>query len=295
MRRLIAMLLVLSALVLPLSASLVDLPLAAFSSFENAPIEIRYPHYLDENSPRYEAFQALNPNIAFDRVIAYVNASVDVGFYIDITTVDNPESISVLLNKNFALPDGYEPPDLLDIGWSRFMRSEAAGHFLQMREDMVSAGMRLNVITSYRTFAQQARRFNSAVVDYGRASAERQFARPGHSEHQSGLAVDFLHVSMPERMTHARFENSREYAWLQENAHRYGFILRYPRGYGDIHGFIFEPWHWRYVGVGIATRMYTDGITTLEEYYGRFLAPEVHARWENEAMKWLLASGICLD
>jgi LAS superfamily LD-carboxypeptidase LdcB len=94
------------------------------------------------------------------------------------------------------------------------------------------------------------------------------------------LAIDILHrrKSSEERMSQVRFENTAEYAWLRENAHNYGFILRYPREYRHVHGYIFEPWHWRFVGVDIATAMKSEGITLYEEFYGRYLAPGVGER-----------------
>ena len=85
-------------------------------------------------------------------------------------------------------------------------------------------------------------------------------------------------------MTQAKFENSKEFAWLTENAYKYGFILRYPKDYVNIHGFIYEPWHWRYVGVEIATAMYNDGIVMFEEYYGWYIAPVLHAKAKEERM-----------
>ena len=232
-------------------------------------------HYLEENESRYEAFQAKNPRIPYERMLAYVNADVDKGFYNVIATVANPDSVSVLVNKNFALPTGYVPPDLTAISGGSQMRSEAAGQFEKMREEMLSLGYRVHVVVTYRSYQTQTNTYNSAVSRFGSVNADVSFARPGHSEHQTGLAIDILHIGGFEYMQHSGFEKTREFEWLTKNAHRYGFILRYPDGYRDIHGFIFEPWHWRYVGVFVASSMYFEHIALLEEYYGRYLSPEV--------------------
>ena len=241
-----------------------------------------YPHYLRENYKRYHEYHDKNPGMPFSRVIAYVNAGVDLVPYADITIVSDPESIAVMMNKNFSLPLGYEPEDMVDIGGGHLMREEAAEHFLRMKEDITTLGYRLHIVITYRPYQQQARRFNDAQARSGTAAAERQFARPGHSDHQTGLALDFLDRAWSDHMSYAKFENTGVYAWLCENAYKYGFILRYPRNYGQIHGFIYEPWHWRYVGEEIATAMYEQGIDVFEEYYGKYLAPGVVERWEKE-------------
>ena len=91
-------------------------------------------------------------------------------------------------------------------------------------------------------------------------------ARPGHSEHQTGLAVDV----MGSNNDYDEFEKSIEFSWMKENAHKYGFILRYPKGKENITGFKYEPWHYRYVGLITATRIFKENIT-LEEYYNKYL------------------------
>ena len=227
-----------------------------------------YPHYLKENDARYRAYRAKNPAIMNDMVIAYVNANVDKGFYNEIETIGDPGSISVLVNKSFKLPEKYVPEDLVFIDASHRLREEAAEHFLEMRADMKASGLKICVLSAYRTYQAQTSKHDNAARYGGADYADKQFARPGHSEHQTGLAIDVLQTSAVKHMAQARFENTPEYEWLTINAYKYGFILRYPEEFGDIHGFIFEPWHWRYVGVDIATTMYYDGIVMFEEYCG---------------------------
>ena len=244
-----------------------------------APMNV-YPHYLEENAARYEAYRTANPGFQLDIVIAYVNANVDLGGYRGITQVKNPDSISVLVNKNFILPLDFSPGDLVSIDNGFRLRKEAAGQLSKMMADMSALGLKLHVMAGYRTVQKQSSKHSGAVSSSGLVSADIQFARPGHSEHQTGLAVDIVQRTGIKHMTQAMFETSAEFEWLTVNAHKYGFILRYPEEYTDIHGFIFEPWHWRYVGVSIATAMYNDGIAMFEEYYGWHLAPGILAKTE---------------
>jgi len=142
-----------------------------------------------------------------------------------------------------------------------------------MRDDMIALGYRVHVVITYRSFRTQSGTYGKAVSNYGRLNADVSFARPGHSEHQTGLVVDMLHRGGFQIMQHSGFDKTIEFEWLTKNAHRYGYILRYPNEYRHTHGYIFEPWHWRYVGAKIATAMHNEGIAVYEEYYGRYIVP----------------------
>ena len=244
-----------------------------------------YPHYLELNSQRYVEYLAKHPDMAFDLVIAHVNAYLDKDPYVDIQSAPDPYKMTVLVNKIFRLPSDWAPTDFTNIGGGHMMREEAAEHFNMMRDDMFEDGLNLTVVITQRTYNSQRNHYNNAVARLGRASADAGFARPGHSEHQTGLAADVLHrAHSGGLMIHQGFENSRQFTWLVENAHNYGFILRYPDGYRNLSGFIFEPWHWRYVGVSIATAMYNEGIALYEEFYGRYLAQGVRDKVD----KWVI-------
>jgi len=268
---------------------LIILTLSAFFQFPAAAEPAgEYPHYVQKNNSRYEAYRAANPWLQYDMVIAYVNANVDKGGYIGVQTADKPDSISVLVNKNFALPTNFVPRDLVSIGNGFRLRKEAAEQFTDMRTEMLSMGFKLYVMAAYRTYQKQSSKHSGAVSSSGLVSADIQFARPGHSEHQTGLAVDIVSRTGISLMSQAKFEKTKEFAWLTENAHKYGFILRYPEDYTNIHGFIYEPWHWRYVGVDIATKMYNDGIVMFEEYYGWYLAPDIQVKIRQERLMRVL-------
>jgi len=239
---------------------------------EMAEVE-EHPHFLEENAQRYTDYQTENPDMPFDLVIAHVNAYLDKEQYEDIQNITNPDSITVLVNKIFMLESDWEPSDFVDIGGGHMMRGEAAEYFIKMREAMREDGLNLNIVIVYRSYNSQRNHFRNAVSRLGLASAEAGFARPGHSEHQTGLAVDVLHKAHDGGlMMHQGFDDSRQYRWLVENAYEYGFILRYPRNYRNLSGFIYEPWHWRFVGVDVATAMKEEEIALFEEFYGRYLA-----------------------
>ena len=257
--------------------------IGTYSRVQSALETLPYIHYIEENSYRYAAFWELNPEMPFDKVIALVNARVDIAQFSDILIVCDPYCYRVLLSHNMSLPPQWVPDNLVDIGRGHRLQEEAAYMFLQMRDAMIEENLRVVIIASYRSPGCQRYLFNNAVARWGRASAQRQFAMPGHSEHNAGLAVDILHRWHSEFMSNANFQNSREFAWLTENAHNFGFILRYPAEYRHIHRFIFEPWHWRFVGVEAATTMFESGIGTFEEFYGRYLADGVRQRHEKLA------------
>ena len=231
-----------------------------------------YPHFFAENAERYKAYQERYPDMPFDVVIALVNVNNDMASYRDVEIVADPGEISVLLNKYFSLPPDWVPDEFTDIGNGSLMHPEAAKHYVEMRAAMREDNLNLVMISAYRDFTRQRNLFNNALATRSVARAERAFARVGHSEHHTGLAVDVMHRGHSGgTMTGMRFERSKQFSWLVENAHEYGFILRYPQGYLEIGGYIFEPWHWRFVGVPIATAMYDREIISYEEFYGRYL------------------------
>lgn len=163
----------------------------------------------------------------------------------------------LLVNKSYPLPKNYTAPYLLP---------EAEQAYYKLRDAAKEAGFSLPIKSAYRSWNDQNYIFNGYVRDDGLEEALTYSARPGHSEHQTGLAMDLLTASTVESKTE-KFKPTLD--WLAENAHKYGFILRYPNGKSDITGYIFEPWHYRYVGTELAEALYNDGDwITMEEYFG---------------------------
>lgn len=171
----------------------------------------------------------------------------------------DPSSYQVIVNKKHPLsPLSYEPADLVTIGSQR-LRTVPATAIRQMQADS-GANVSITPASGYRSYQTQVSVYNSYVAKDGQAQADTYSARPGYSEHQTGLTMDFSPID-------DAFANTSQFTWLQANAYRYGFVLRYPQGKTDITGYMYEPWHWRYIGVEAATDMHTKGVQTLEEYY----------------------------
>ena len=130
-----------------------------------------------------------------------------------------------------------------------------------MKEDAKNNNINIYVISGFRSYERQNTLYNNYVNRDGKEKADTYSARPGHSEHQSGLAADINSLSQS-------FENTNEGKWLNENCYKYGFIIRYPKGKEDITGYIFEPWHIRYVGYELSSKLYNNGNwITMEEYF----------------------------
>lgn len=178
----------------------------------------------------------------------------------------------ILANKEHSLEAEYKPEDLEPIAYyapdrseaTRFLRAEAAGSFHKLVEAAGEDGYTLVMTTAYRSFGFQKILWDNYVATEGEEAAARFSAKPGQSEHQTGLAVDVTSPSVEYQLS-TSFGDTEEGMWLAENAHRFGFILRYPPGKEAITGYQYEPWHLRYVGIDVATYMHQQGLT-LEEY-----------------------------
>jgi zinc D-Ala-D-Ala carboxypeptidase len=191
------------------------------------------------------------------------------------SVIQNPLNILALVNKQFALPDGYEPNDLVkpNVSFSygnqdiekSYLRKEAASALETMFKDAKDSGINLNAVSGYRSYQRQEVLFDAEVSRVGREQAVQAVAVPGNSEHQTGLAMDISSDSVNNTLTE-QFESTVEGQWLKENAHRYGFILRYPKGKETITGYQYEPWHFRFVGEKAAKLIYKKDLT-LEEYF----------------------------
>ncbi|TDK25599.1 D-alanyl-D-alanine carboxypeptidase [Arthrobacter crusticola] len=184
------------------------------------------------------------------------------------TVVSDPNHHWVLVNKTHPLnPLRYVPPDRVNwAGTGHWMRRDVASAVTRLFSGARSAGHSLGVVSAYRSYDEQAALYNHYVRTYGQAEADRISARPGHSEHQTGLAVDVGNAAGGCELAGC-FGDTPGGRWVAANAHRYGFIVRYPKGYTHITGYTYEPWHLRYVGVALATDMRNRGIPTMEQYF----------------------------
>ena len=232
-------------------------------------------YYLDKNFDKYISYMNEHSNLSTTDVIRNINIHLDKDFYEETYPTDTKLDTSMLVNKYYYLSEDYVPDDLVTVSqtysWgeagSQRVREVVYNAFLDMWNVANDAGYYLMINSSYRTYQDQESVYNNYRNTSGQTYADSIAARPGYSEHQTGLAIDIFSRT---NTNSATFANSAEAAWLKENAHKFGFILRYPEGKEDITGTTYEAWHYRYVGVDIATYIYEHDIT-FDEYYAYFL------------------------
>ena len=183
------------------------------------------------------------------------------------------------VSKRHALGEGYQPPDLVTLPASlvapgypeRQLRREAAGALAAMVAAAARDGLELRVVSAYRSYSEQVVVHQRLAERAGDAEASRRSAPPGHSEHQLGTTVDISGRSAQWRLTR-RLGEMPEGRWLAARAYEYGFALSYPEGAEAVTGYLYEPWHLRYIGRGHAARWHESGLTLVE--YLEALDPE---------------------
>lgn len=189
--------------------------------------------------------------------------------------VADPDAVLVLVDRVRSLPDTYTPPDLVTapIAWAptheterRMLRQVASDHAVDLFAAADAAGVPLVGISGYRSYATQKAVHDRSVERNGEDEGDRYTALPGHSEHQTGLALDVT-AADGSCATEDCFADTPEAAWLAANAPRFGFIVRYPEGADDLTGYSYEPWHLRYVGVDVAEELQRRHLT-FDEWLG---------------------------
>lgn len=227
------------------------------------------PYYKEENEDRYNAYAELNPEMAKEDVVWRVNAYQDkIKYEYDVETsgYDDP---TIIVNKYYKVPEGYKPPDLQQFD-GQYLRKDTGEAYKKMRDDARLAGYRIRVVSGYRSVEYQKNLYNSYLATDTKENVDRYSARPGYSEHHTGMAMDIF----GSRDGLREFENTPEYEWVRDNCYKYGFIIRYLKEAEDITGYDAEPWHLRYVGVEISTDMKEKDINSLEEYHAKYLTVE---------------------
>lgn len=197
------------------------------------------------------------------------------GERVEVRATSQTSSSLVVVNKRRPLsPLRVAPAKLRTVkGSTQRMRPVAARALEKLMKAAAADGVPLSVRSGYRSYATQKAVYARWVRTYGKVRAERLSARPGHSEHQTGLAVDVLARSGAGR-TFASFGRTRQARWVARNAHRYGFIVRYQAGQEKVTGYMAEPWHLRYVGLSLAEDVKKAGSRSLEEHFGMSAAPQ---------------------
>lgn len=231
---------------------------------------IKEKYFMFKNLDRYVLYKEKN-NKSLSDVIAIVNTNNDDDFYTNIKETDISKDTLMLVNKFHHLAKSYAPDDIVDISlqyaYENNQAHEITNHaFIKMANDAKDSGINLIINDSFRTYEVQEDLYNKEVRISGQEDADNYVARPGHSEHQTGYALDINEYGMGK----ADFVTTNAYQWLIANAYKYGFILRYPEDKEYLTGYKFESWHYRYVGVDLATKIKNLNIT-FDEYYAYYI------------------------
>ena len=240
-------------------------------------------NFKQENSERYIRYYEKNKNLNYEEVVTYVNIGLDYGFYNYITNSDISKNNLILVNKYLKLNKDYVPKNLEEINSKyfikgnknvRLLKKEAKEAFERLSEDSIKNGTPVYGQSAYRSYEKQEILYNNAVIKNGTSIADSDTARKGHSEHQTGLSID---VSSNKQGNMLNFDRTNSFYWMKNNAHKYGFILRYPKGKEHITGYAYESWHYRYVGKKVAKNMHDNySNLTFDEYYYKFIEKKRH-------------------
>ncbi len=237
-------------------------------------INEKISHYNKNFKDRYIAYKKKNKNLSDEEIITRVNIGLDNEYYTNTKPSTNLNKNTILVNKYNYLEENYIPNDLEDISL-QYARSgmklvrEAKEAYEAMAKNASTSNLKLVATSSYRSYEYQEKLYNNYIKSDGIEAADTYSGRPGFSEHQTGLAVDIYNG----KETYTNFEKTKEFEWMQKNAYKYGFILRFPKDKENITGYIYESWHYRYVGTKIATYIHENNIS-YEEYYVKFIEPK---------------------
>lgn len=189
-------------------------------------------------------------------------------------SVDKSSQYLILVNKKHGLKKRTEPKDLKQVKFAakdreaqfQKLRKAAANAFSKLATAADKKGCTIRLTNGFRPYSYQQMLYEQYVKKDGKKKANKYSAKPGYSEHQTGLSADVSSPSVDYELVQ-KYGKTKEGKWLAKNAHKYGFIIRYPKGKEDITGYEYEPWHIRYVGKDAAKEIYEQGVT-LEEYLG---------------------------
>ncbi|MBQ6404878.1 MAG: M15 family metallopeptidase [Bacilli bacterium] len=220
---------------------------------------------------RYISYKNSNPSLETIQIIKNVNMQLDKTQYEDIIPARNLNTPKVLVNKYYYLEEDYVPKNLETISSMYALNGmqlvkEAKIAFESLSKAASKEDLRIIAMSSYRSYEYQVDLYNRYVKQDGKEKADTYSGRPGHSEHQTGLAVDVYNG----KTDYTNFEKTKEFKWMNSHAHEYGFILRFPKDKEPETGYEYESWHYRYVGEEIATYIKENNIS-FEEYYATII------------------------
>ena len=229
-------------------------------------INERIDYFNEDYIDRYIKYKENNPNLEIEKVILHVNIGLDKEVYTDAIKAINLNKENILVNKYNYLEENYVPKNLEKISYVYALSDMklvdvAKDAYEEMAKDAAKDKRKLVVMSAYRDYNYQVNLYNRYAKKDGKDKADTYSGRPGFSEHQTGLAIDLYNG----KTVYTKFEETKEFDWMQENAYKYGFILRFPKGKELETGYQYESWHYRYVGKKIAKEIKEKNIC-LEEY-----------------------------
>ena len=224
-------------------------------------------YYNNKNKYRYEEYKETHKNMPLKQIIKEVNMNLDKGKYEYFIKSNINDEEATLVNKYYYLEKNYIPNNLEIIDSNYSNKSIQLVNFVKdafekMAEEAREENLNIIAMSGYRSYDYQNTIYNKYVEKDGKEKADTYSARPGHSEHQTGLAVDIFNV----KEDYTNFENTEEFNRMINNSYKYGFILRFPKNKEKETGYQYEPWHYRYVGKTIAKYIHDKKIT-LEEFH----------------------------
>ena len=230
------------------------------------------PYYKSNNIKRYKDYHKLNSNLSVNDVVTRVNLNLDLPYYANTKEAKYLNTFYTLVNKYNYLRDDFVPNNLVEmtLPYSKegiYLVEEARDNFYKLVDKAKEEGLTIRAISAYRGYTYQKRLYDKYVEADGVNKADTYSARPGFSDHQTGLAIDVDNTIS----SFENFTNTKEYQWMLDNSYKYGFILRYPSGKESITTYQFESWHYRYVGLKLAKKIKASNLT-FDEYFTRYLA-----------------------
>ncbi len=229
-------------------------------------------YFLFKNLDEYLNYYNENSVKSTKDIVAIVNVHANNNWYEYDIDADTSLNEKILVNKFYHLNKDYSDDDITNISntyayENNRLRKIALDAYINMYNAAKDDGIKLIINSSYREYEKQESIYEDYKNWYGEIKADKQAARPGYSEHQTGLAIDVFTIDNQLAKT---FKDSKGYEWLKNNAYKYGFIERYPENKEYLTGYEFESWHWRYVGVDVATTILNEDIT-FDEYYAYYI------------------------
>lgn len=224
------------------------------------------PYFIENRFLRYVTYYQKNTRFQAKTIVRNVNANIDFPYYTNTSASQLTDNNLVLTNKYYYLDTTYQPDDLVKVVDQFQVRKEVKNAYQKMSQAAKKEGLSFHMNSAFRSAQLQKEVYQEYRIKNGQAYADKYASRPGFSEHQTGLAIDIT----TRRVKFNQFDETDEFKWLEKHAHEYGFILRYPKGLQAITGYNYEPWHYRYVGIEVATKIKELNIT-FEEYYAYYI------------------------